>query len=340
MKVALDVGAFRIRSLELQERRLLAKSSRSAYAVLPDHDQQRWLLERAQVPFSRCEGHLILVGDNVLRVAESFSVPLRPLLVGGKLPPHDPLARQILASLIERHLPPHADRDAACCVILPSGADLSCETAEFIQRTVRLHGFCPVVLSAAEALVLAELESHAFTGIALVFGASGSEMVLAHNGRPLVRAATAIGGDWLDEQFAASQRNILWSTDGRPLLDIEAARRARDNAAIAGDGATQTLLRNLSLDLVNRLLGAAGEVLGRDSVVREFSQPLAVLVGGGLASAHGFVPLVAEALAHADWPIATASEIRAIESPNAIPRGGLVHAELDWSEEAAPPVAA
>src|SRR6185436_14306847 len=158
---------------------------RSVYAVLPDNATQRQLLDRADIPFAACEGHLILLGDAAAELARSFQTPCCDLLPGGVLPQSDPIARQVISLLIDALLPP-SHQHALCCYTQPLHAlrrhGGTTGQHEFFARLIHLRGYEPRLLSAGLALISAEMRAEAFTGIGFVVGASGCEISVAHQG--------------------------------------------------------------------------------------------------------------------------------------------------------------
>ncbi len=190
MSIALDFGASTIVSLRRTGERLIARSSRLEYAVLPDSPAHRRLLERRQVSFLTCESDLVLAGDAAHENADLFRTPCRPLLVDGRVPENDPLARQVIAQLAESVLPPAQVRDDICAVTLPGDVTLDGSDTrsdfEFLTRIIRLQGYEPLLVPSGQALVLAELVRSAFTGTGLTFGHAGCEALLAIVERPCV----------------------------------------------------------------------------------------------------------------------------------------------------------
>ena len=105
MSVSLDIGTRALRSLRQQGARLIGRQNMARYVVLPDRPQQRRLLESSSYRYATCEGSLLVIGRAAGELAETLQIPEIPLLRDGELPMDDPLARQVMASLIESLLP-------------------------------------------------------------------------------------------------------------------------------------------------------------------------------------------------------------------------------------------
>lgn len=341
MTIAFDIGAHRIRSLRREGNRLLARSCRSLYAVLPDDELQQRLLQQIGVPFAACDGGLILMSDVAVEYARLFrSVPV-PLLPGGRVPLDDPPARQVLASLVETVLPRPA-RPGELCILTAPGRDGSQPAAtrpasrdpeiDFLTRLLRLRGYAPAVISAGMGVVLAELVDRGFTGIGISFGAAYSEAVLAHRGVEIARCAVPHAGNWIDDRLARITEEYAWDAAGNRYLDCTAIARWKESwtgSIVEPASHRESLLAQLYEGLIAHVLRkAAEEFSARRDVVKALG-PLAVVVCGGTARVRGFGELFERVLRAADFPLGIESVRVAVDSDYTIARGCLIQAELE-----------
>ena len=361
MSVALDIGSHRIRSLRIDNGRLVARSRRSAFAVLPDSASHRQLLAQANVEFVTCDGGLLLLGDAAWEHAGLFHVRTRPLLLNGLIPEHDPVARQVLATITDAVLPRASQPGEQCSLTIPGGSDLSGRASrasvDFFTRLVALRGYEPLIVPAPSGLILAEHVSHGFTGIGLVFGGSACEAVLAHCGVIVCHTRIDRGGDWIDEQLAETLGLVTWDSNGDRFLDTATSCRLREANATVGQALSAAAASKLvaGMTRVDQQANASEfvEVLGSSlndllhDTVREFAaelsrcrqaadlpQPFAFVCGGGLTQGPSFLSLLQKALAAHRLPVEVQPPRVASGWPHTVTRGLLIAAELE--SQAAP----
>ena len=340
MSRALDPGSCRIRSLHRDGARLLARSERTVYSVLPDTAEHRSLLERAQLSFSTCDDGILLLGNEAYDSSRLFQAACHRLLPFGQLPDNDPLARQLLASLISGILPPADLSGEICCTTVPGGADTGSGTgranADFLQQVIHLRGYEPKIIPAAHALIYAQLVRSSFTGIGLVFGASGCEAMLAHCGVPVCHARIDRGGHWLDVKLAGACERVVYNDLGDEVLDLDSVERRRESIrtplTLSGQTFEQTCGRLLR-QLIDALLRRFSSELNRSPRAAELPQPLPIVCSQGLSSVPGFEVLLNESLSERPLPVATELPQLVEDSDYTIARGLLIAAELEAAQE-------
>lgn len=354
MSIGLDFGAHTIRTLRRDGERLKSRATRLVYAVLPDSPAHRRLLEKAQVSYLVCESEIVLVGDDADEHAGLFRTACRPLLVGGHVPEDDPLARQVIARLVECVLPTAAARNEICAVTLPGEADFEGSGTrpdyEFLTRVIRLQGYEPLIVPAAQSLVLAELVRSSFTGIGLSFGHAGCEALLAHRGTTICLAASGLGGEWLDQRLLKELRSaepgamapvpVYSSEPGEAdQLTREMITQRREALTspvhLADENRDVQLIAALLTESLGTLLYGFGAELKRSPRALETPQPLPIVCSGGLSHTPGFGTLLVQALKKYPLPVETLEPRLVTECPQTIARGLLIAAELESSTRAA-----
>lgn len=334
MSIALDLGTHALRSLRRDGDHLIARRCRTAYAVLPDHGEQRQLLERAAIAYSVCEGNLILQGDAAAELSRLFQVPCIDLLPNGVVPQADPVARQIIGLLIDSLLPVPAQPHEICCFTQPLHAVRrhggKTGQLEFFTRLIRLRGYIPQALNAGMAVIFAEMSREAFTGIGASCGASGCEISVAHQGREIVACSVPRGGQWIDQHLARAQQAYCWDAFGNKSLDVDRmAREKESRSLIAPNNPEDQLLADRYGDLVSFALGELSRELATIPQLADLPQPLHVVCGGGVARIPDFCELLRRQFAAMEWPIGIGAIRLATDSPYTIARGCLINAELE-----------
>jgi hypothetical protein len=343
MVIAFDPGSYRFLSLRRNGGKLVTRSNRSVYSVLPNTVAHRQILQQAGLKFSSCEDGLLLLGDAAHDSSGLFKVRCRPLLPGGRVPTQDPLARQLIGSLAESVLPKAQAPGELCCFTVPGGSDLSGESTrsdvEFLLRIIRLQGYEPQIVQASLALVLSQLVENAFTGIGMVFGSSGAEALLAHRGEPICHARVDLGGEWVDEQLATRQKEIGYELEtGERFLNTDAIQRRRESIGtplVLAKSAFELELVSLLHKVVSELIEAFMTELARSPRAGSVPTPLPIVCSGGLARTVGFDTLVAEVLREANFPLDLRKPKMIEDAERSIPRGQLINAELETTSAAA-----
>lgn len=343
MSIAFDPGSYRFLTLRRNGGKLVARSNRSVYSVLPNTVAHQQILKQAGLKFSSCEDGLLLLGDAAHDSAGLFKVRCRPLLPAGRVPREDPLARQLIGSLAESVLPKSQQPGELCCFTVPGGADLSGESTrsdvEFFQQIIRLQGYSPQIVPASLALILSQLVENAFTGIGMVFGSSGAEALLAHRGAPICHARVDIGGEWIDEQLASRQQEIGFELEtGERFLNTDAVQRRRESIGtplVLAKSAFEQELVSLLHKVVSELTESFMTELARTPRAATVPTPLPVVCSGGLARTVGFETLVAEVLREANFPLDLRKPQIIADAERSIPRGLLINAELEATSAAA-----
>lgn len=348
MTIALDLGASALRSLRVDKNRLAATSARAVYSVVDDSPARRQMLDQLAMPYAICDAALAIPGDAAYDLAELFHVPVLSLLPGGALMDRDAAARQMLASLLEAMIPGPSTPQEICGVTLPGVAGGTegrrGPTAQFLLHVLKLRGFDVRPLNAGTALVLAELVADGFTGIGISLGAAACHVSLVHRSMEIASCTIPRGGSWIDQQLAATTRQHLWDAQGNRYLDADAMCRWKESDAARLDepGPTdrdQSLVR-LYTELLTDVVKTAGEAFQSALMLPESWPAMTVVACGGPTHIAGFVPLFANLVREAGWPVRVKQVRLAEDADFTIARGCLIHAELNAESSLGTTVAA
>jgi len=343
MSIAVDLGAYQFSSLRRSGGRLVARSNRSVFSILPNSVAHQQILRQAGLSYSSCEDGLLLLGNAAHESSRLFNARCRPLLPAGRVPEEHPLKRQLIGALTESVLPKASHQNEICCFSVPGGGDPFGESAgvdfDFLSQIIRLQGYRPQLMPASLALILSQLVDNAFTGIGLIFGSSGSQAMLAHRGKPICHVETRLGGDWVDEQIATRQEQIGYEPEtGAHFLNTETVQRRRESVGVplafatsAFEQETAALLRKV----VEELMQSFQNAVEHTPRARSVPGPLPFVCSGGLSKTVGFDALIRDA--HNDMqPTFDLLEPQIVsDSERSIPRGLLISAELEAGTAAA-----
>lgn len=336
MNVALDIGCHELRALRFAGGQLRARRCRSLVLFMENSETQRSTLEQLNVPFTAMNDRLALFGEPAERIAMMFHRPVEALLPGGRLPDGEPLTRRLMSTVIES-LIGRADRPGdSCAVTLPgvikSGSSLEAEEKRFFLQTIKRLGYTPLVMSAPQCLVLAELTASRFTGIAATFGAATSEISLAYHGREIARCVNPNAGSWIDQRLARLNEQFQWDANGNRYVDSERVRgwkeRFAGSVSAPVDDASQQL-SDVCRGMIEHLLKQSIDSFRRAAEIQGITEPIPFVVAGGSAKFGGFQELLEQAIESCGYPIVV-SEVRTVaESDFTVARGALIQAELE-----------
>lgn len=339
MITALDFGCSRIRSAFRnpdQPGRLTIFAERSEYAIVPNDEHHRRILEEQKIPHAVCEGEIAVAGNQSVRVDWLTRLPGTSLMPDGIVPTDDPPARQLLHMLVEAILPRPSSGMNVCGLVVPGAHDQSDRAAlnqEFLCRLVRMQGYEPLVVHAAEAAILSTGSDTSFTGISIVIGAETSELCIARYGMPLATVSLPVGSNWMDTEIARQFRIELWDGSGGCYLDLESVRKWKHNPEISlyqplSD--RERMLSRLYSVVLDRIIRSVSQLLAMVSVSTVLNgQRLAILLSGGAVRVAGFASLLTERLIEHDLAQRVLAVRVAADPEFAVVRGALISAELD-----------
>lgn len=312
MSVGLDLGTTEFRSLRDSGESLIARRCRTSYLVVRDTPGHRRLLASTQARHGTCGDDLVIFGDDASECASMLDLSVVPLLRDGRLPQGDPVARQILALMVEAILPAAESGTPICCLTVPGGYGLDADSqsldVRFLKQLVALRGYTPQVISSGMAMVLAELAGSSFSGLGISLGAIDCEFSVVHCGRELARCTIAGRlGEFCDEY-------LLSQNSSRAAENSDLLRASWD--------------RNCTRILTG-ILTEARESLISEGSIRLIQQPMSIACAGGITQSEGFEQLFQKAWGQAGWPVRIGQTRVAANPGFAIARGGLIKAILE-----------
>lgn len=308
MSIGLDLGSYQFRSMRAIDRQLMTRCCPAVFAHLSDTAGHRRLLDQSNTRFVTCGDQLIVIGDAAVEWSAMLNLTLNPLLRSGRIPSSDSVTRQLLSLVIDSVLPEPTVSHGLCCMTVPASVDERSQNhdAEFFQQLVALRGYRPRIVTATEAIALAELNESSFTGIVISIGHATCEFGIIHCGREINRHVIMNG---------------LESFEGAPLLGE--ATRPNDPAATMPN--VEREYQRFFRDVISQ----AKTAFERDRTLKTLPQPMAVIAAGAMPAAAPFVTLFQRVWNELNWPVATRPVKVGTNPQLAVVRGCLIHAELD-----------
>lgn len=315
MSIGLDLGTTLFRSIRSTGTELIGRQCGAVYIVLADTVSHRRLLEQSGVRFATCGNDLVLFGQPAVEWADILNLPVISLLPDGRVPQSDPVARQILALMVDAVLPPAENFGDVCCLTVPGGHDLSRNDlpydVRFFQQLVALRGYEPKLMTAGLAVVLAELSSASFSGIGISFGAGSCQIGVIHCGRELANFG-------FDECLVDQSSDRI---DTNPVVESAETSSSRTAARAARD--------HLLVRALTETLTAARDELERRDVARWLAQPTHIVCTGRPTAETGFLELLVQVWSSLEWPMKVGTIQLAEDTIYSIARGCLIQSRLE-----------
>lgn len=335
MITAIDFGCYAIRSA-YRENTVGAPinvfSEKAEYVVLPNIERYRQLLDSHQVPRAECEDMLAVYGNEAARARWLSRIPSANIFNGGTVPSDDPPARQMLDLICAAILPAPTAGPNLCAFTVPGNErrDLS---QQFLSRLIRMRGYEPLPVSAADVTILAEGCESSFSGISVVCGAETSEICVSRLGVTLASKVIPVGADWVDIETARQFQIQIFDETGQGWLDLEAVREWKhspERNLRNPVGEREKALARLCSAVLDRIAMTARELLDRPDVKAAIGeQRLNVICSGGATQVAGFASALTERFVDHDVA-GQVQSVRTVDRPDlTVVRGLLIAGELE-----------
>jgi len=265
----------------------------------------------------------IIVGEDALEIAiERNDYAQRPMQKG-VISPKEKASLPMLKLIIETLVGKGQPEDTLFYSVPGAPVDNTFDIMyhkEMMGQYIQQMGYKAFPINEAYAIALSELLDDGLTGIAMSFGAGMTNIVVVHEGDPLVEFSVTRGGDYIDQAVG----NAL---DVSPsLVQME------KEAGIDLYNPTTKIMEAVSVyytSVVNYTLqNIAYELKRREGDLPRFRTPVPVVVAGGLSLAEGFVKKVTDVLATVDFPIKVGEVKLADEPMKAVANGAFLATNL------------
>ena len=335
MITAIDFGCYAIRSAfreDIAGAPVKILSEKSEYVVLPNIERYRQLLDSHEVPRAECEDSLAVYGNQAARTRWLSRVPSASIFNGGIVPPDDPPARQML-DLICTAILPAPGAGLNLCVFTVPGSARCRESQEFLSRLIRMRGYEPLAVSAAEVAMLAEGTDLSFSGISVVIGAETSEVSISRMGVTLASTVISVGADWIDIEMARQFQIQVFDEAGVAWLDLEAVREWKhspERNLRNSVGEREKVLSRLYGAVLDKTAQATHDLLAQPSVHAVIGEErLNVICCGGATRVAGFASVLTERFVDQDIA-GRVQSVRTVDSPElTVVRGLLIAGKLE-----------
>jgi hypothetical protein len=271
------------------------------------------------------ENNFIVVGENALEIAiERNDIAKRPLQ-RGVISPRDkdslPMIKLLIEKLIDRGEPGDKLIYSVPAKPIDSVFDIVYHT-EMMGMYIREMGYEPHPLNEAFAIALSELLDDGLTGICLSYGAGMTNVVVVHEGDPLVEFSVTRAGDYIDISVgnALDISPSLVQMEKESGIDLYAPdenNKIKEAVNVYYFSVIEYTLRNIAYELDQR-----------KKDLPMFRNPVPIVVSGGLTLAEGFTRKVEEILPSLNLPMQI-KEVKRAEMPmQAVANGCLLASQI------------
>ncbi len=330
MSVALDIGSTEFRSLRRQANRFIARRVPAVYCVFDDSKAQRRLIEQLHLPYSLAEGTLLVLGHAAVEISRTLDHPLVPVIANGQLPYHDPIGRQVCATLIES-LIPITNEHSLCLANLPVATTHERNDAGLIDHVIRLRGYQFARLHPARAVILSELQDEGYSGIGVTIGAESVTMAVTHLGQTRFSESYAHGARSIEERFAKARHKYQWDKQGNKYLDLQTVRdlqRHLTSSVINPTNGDEQFLAEAYHRLLTNAFSAMLPEMLRCVKNENSRKALPIVISGGPTRLPGFSQLLQHTFEASGLPCKIAKIRLANNDPYTVCRGLMIEATL------------
>ncbi len=317
--IGLDIGTSRIVVARSVGGRPQYEAELNAFVTLP-HSRLTESLLRQEGVFCEVRGdEIVVVGGDAQKFADILHAETRRPMLNGLLNPQEPHALTVIRSIIAKLIGAGSGSEKVVfSVPAPvTGGESSTAYHEASCRQVLTElGYEAQPIVEGLAVVLGEMESSNFTGIAISCGSGLTNVCLAVLSLPVVSFSIPKGGDFIDGQAALATGELA----GRLRVLKE---QSFELNGLTGDRMLNALTVYYD-DMIRSVVEALGQVLASNGRLPKLDRAVPLVLTGGSAMPRGFRQRFEKALAARRLPIEL-SEIRLAAEPLcSTARGALV----------------
>jgi len=329
--IGFDFGTYNLVSCKRSDdKKFSYKREINAFLDLPLENRFVFnMMKTAGVPLIERENVAYALGESAVNMAYTLpTLELKRPMKDGCVNPKEKDAFQIMSIMAHSLIDPIEKDGANLYYSVPANAINQETDADYHNKVLEaiFRGYesdegykvNPKPVNEALALVYAELQKKAFTGIGVSCGAGMVNVCYAMYGNPIFQFAIVNSGDWIDKQAAkATGESPTFINKEKTKVDLGAAPTNLVERAII----TQYRL------MIEKTIQGIKEGLATSKKAIKSEHPVDFIVAGGTASAKGFTEIFSETLKSAELSIPVGDVIRPADPLYSVARGCLIAAE-------------
>ena len=345
MAKGLDVGtAFLVAAKEVGDDGIKYFPMRNAFFKMPSGGMVEQMLLNMQISYFKPKGkdELYVLGSEALEFAKKFQngVLNRPM-AHGTINRDETSALEILRVMFKSILgsPNKMNEEIVVYSVPADPVDIDRDTIyhgdvlEIIlgryendpKSEYKGLGYVPQRINEAQAIVLSELSSDMYTGMALSFGAGMCNICLAYMSAPVMAFSVARSGDYVDEKAAAESGLTTAQICAIKENDIDLNKIDHSKR---GHGPIYIYYRNLVRYVVDNICKEFAKT--KQGVA--FGEEIPIVIAGGSSKVPGFVDMFKEVFMDAvdkgKFPLKPSRIVHAKDPLNAVAKGCCLAAQM------------
>jgi len=318
--LGLDIGTSRIVVARSVGGGVHYETQLNAFVTLPYSKLTASLLGAEQILFEVEGPEIVVTGNDAQKFAEILHVETRRPMRSGVLNPREPHGLAVIRSIVTRLIgrgPTEAQTVVFSVPAPVAGAEASIAYHEACCRQVLAElGYDARPIVEGLAVVLGEMESSNFTGMAISCGSGLSNVCLAVLSLPVVSFSVAKAGDFIDAQAALATGELATRLRIRKEQSFELDGLSRDRV--------QNALTVYYDDMIQTVVEALRKGFASSGHLPKLDREIPLVLTGGSAMPRGFRERFEKALRREEFPF-DLSEIRLSSDPlYSTARGALV----------------
>lgn len=287
------------------------------------------MMKQAGVPLIERENVAYALGEAAVNMAYTLpTLELKRPMKDGCVNPKERDAFQIMNIMAHSLIDPVEQDGTKLYYSVPANAINQETDADYHSRVLESifksyvsdegYKVDPKPINEALAIVYAELQKKAFTGVGVSCGAGMVNVCFAMYGNPIFSFAIVNSGDWIDKQAAkATGESPTFINKEKAKVDLSAEPTTLVERAII----TQYRL------MIEKTVNGIREGLASAKQAVKTENPVDFVVAGGTSMAKGFTDIFSQTLKQANLSIPVGEVIRPAEPLYSVAKGALIAAE-------------
>lgn len=331
MPIGFDVGTYNLVSCCRDENNdFSCKREVNAFIDIPLENRFLFnMMKKANVPLIERDNVAYILGEAACEMAYTMkSVELKRPMIHGCVNPKEKDAFQIMSIMMHSLINGVKKDGEVLYYCIPANAINQDTDADYHQKLLGAifkayknesgYKVDAHPINEALALVYAELDKKAYTGIGVSCGAGMINICYAMYGNPIFSFSIVNSGDWIDRQAAkATGESTSFINKEKTKIDLTKA------PATLVDRAIYTQYQIMIENTVNGIKKGFADV---NKTIRS-DAPVDIVIAGGTSSPNGFANMFKETIQAANLPIPIGDIIKPNDPLHSVARGCLIAAE-------------
>lgn len=330
MSIGFDVGTFSLICAKRNKKEIEFNKGLNSFIEIPLENRFLFnMMKNSGVPLIERDNIGYVLGEAAVNMAYTLaSLELKRPMSNGCVNPKEKSAFEILQIMIHSLVGEIENDNEKLYYCVPANAVNTETDAEYHQKIIHSifksyesetgYKLDPHPINEALAIVYAEMEKKAYTGIGISAGGGMVNVCYAMYGNPVFQFAIVNSGDWIDKQ-AAKATGESTTVINKEKMSVDLSKEPTNMIERAINTQYRIMIEKTIQGIKEGLSNAKTNVRSAGAVD--------VVVAGGTSSIAGFDVLFKEAMKSANLSVEVGNVIRADNPTYTIAKGCLIAAE-------------